>query len=220
MKEPARRDWREFFMGHVLPASVFTYLLIGRAQGIVNSFQHPGSSSIELIQQIVSFAFLALVVVLFVFRRPTVLRSGSAVAGIIALGGTFLLSIPFPTVGLNIHPSMVLRLMSEVLVFAGFAVSIVSLAWLGRNFGIRPDVRGLVTSGPYRWVRHHLYLGEFVFCLGYLFLRLTPFMVAVFFLWCALQYYRILLEESALGTVFPEYEDYRRRTHRIIPFIY
>jgi nitroreductase len=59
MKEPARRDWREFFMGHVLPASVFTYLLIGRAQGIVNSFKNPGSSSIELLQQIVEAGICA-----------------------------------------------------------------------------------------------------------------------------------------------------------------
>ena len=113
-----------------------------------------------------------------------------------------------------------LRIVSDVLILAGTVFSIVSLAWLGRRFGIRPDVRGLVTSGPYRWVRHPLYLGESGFALGWLLLRLSPLMVAVFFLWCALQYYRILMEESALGAVFPEYEDYRRRTPRIIPFIH
>ena len=57
-------------------------------------------------------------------------------------------------------------LASDVLLIAGLAFAIGSVAVLGRCFGILPDVRGLVTHGPYRWVRHPLYLGELTAVLG------------------------------------------------------
>ena len=50
--------------------------------------------------------------------------------------------------------------------FAGLAFSLASVAVLGRCFGILPDVRGLVVRGPYRLVRHPLYLGELTAALG------------------------------------------------------
>ncbi len=42
----------------------------------------------------------------------------------------------------------------------GYALIFWSLLSLGDRFGIAPADRGLVVRGPYRWVRHPMYLGE------------------------------------------------------------
>jgi len=60
----------------------------------------------------------------------------------------------WPTVGL-------------VLVTLAACLSCASLATLGRWFGVRPALRGLATKGPYRLVRHPIYLAYFLADIGY-----------------------------------------------------
>lgn len=47
-----------------------------------------------------------------------------------------------------------------LLALIGYGLILWSLLTLGDRFGIAPADRGLVTSGPYRLVRHPMYLGE------------------------------------------------------------
>lgn len=54
-----------------------------------------------------------------------------------------------------------------VLVALAACLSFTSLATLGRRFGVRPALRGLVTKGPYRLVRHPMYLAYVVADIGY-----------------------------------------------------
>lgn len=42
----------------------------------------------------------------------------------------------------------------------GYGLVLWSLLALGRSFGIAPADRGLITWGPYRYIRHPMYLGE------------------------------------------------------------
>ena len=48
----------------------------------------------------------------------------------------------------------------------GLLLALWSLIVLGFSFSIVPEDRGLVVHGPYRFIRHPMYAGEFLSCLG------------------------------------------------------
>jgi protein-S-isoprenylcysteine O-methyltransferase Ste14 len=54
-----------------------------------------------------------------------------------------------------------------VLVTLAACLSIASLLTLGRSFGVWPALRGLVRKGPYRLVRHPIYLSYLIADIGY-----------------------------------------------------
>jgi protein-S-isoprenylcysteine O-methyltransferase Ste14 len=54
-----------------------------------------------------------------------------------------------------------------VLVMLSAGLSFLSLMCIGRYFGIRPAVRGVATNGPYRVVRHPMYLSYVISDIGY-----------------------------------------------------
>jgi protein-S-isoprenylcysteine O-methyltransferase Ste14 len=54
-----------------------------------------------------------------------------------------------------------------VLVTLAAIFSVVCLLTIGKRFGVRPALRGLVTRGPYRVVRHPLYLSYVIAHIGF-----------------------------------------------------
>ncbi len=86
-----------------------------------------------------------------------------------------------------------------VLVTLAAGLSLVTLVTLGRLFGVRPALRGLVTSGPYRFVRHPMYLSYVLADIGYN-LQEWNFVTLLLVLvgWMSL-IYRIRAEERVLS---------------------
>ena len=86
-----------------------------------------------------------------------------------------------------------------VLVTFAASLSLVSLLTMGRLFGIRPALRGLVTSGPYRLVRHPIYLSYVIADIGYNLQEWNPVtLLLVLVGWMSLLY-RIYAEERLLS---------------------
>jgi len=105
-----------------------------------------------------------------------------------------------------------------VLLACGLIFAIASVAFLGRCFGVLPDVRGLVTRGPYRFVRHPLYLGEVTALFGVAIgSQRWAIAVPLWLITLVLQLVRTGFEERSLRAVFPEYGDYASRTKRLLP---
>ena len=102
-------------------------------------------------------------------------------------------------------------------VVVGTIFTIYALRHLGRHFGVVSDVRGLVTTGPYRWVRHPLYGGETLTTIGLVIAVASPLALAAFAVGLVLQIYRARVEEQSLTAAFPEYRAYAVRTPMLIP---
>jgi protein-S-isoprenylcysteine O-methyltransferase Ste14 len=86
-----------------------------------------------------------------------------------------------------------------VLVILAAGLSLVSLFTMGRLFGVRPALRGLVTSGPYKFVRHPIYLSYVIADIGYNLQEWNSVTIGLVLLGWASLVYRIKAEERVLS---------------------
>ncbi len=118
--------------------------------------------------------------------------------------------------------SPILGSIGAVVFTCGIALAIWARIHLGRNWGMPMTERAepeLVTSGPYRNVRHPIYTGLLTALLGTaLATNLTGLVIVV--LLGAYFYYSASVEEKNLIATFPSaYPAYRSRTKMLIPFV-
>jgi protein-S-isoprenylcysteine O-methyltransferase Ste14 len=101
---------------------------------------------------------------------------------------------------------------------AGF--SIWAIRHLRASFGLRAAVRELVTSGPYRRIRHPLYFGEIIHIFGVAILAATPAALWLFIVAVALQVIRAKIEERKFMASEPAYAEFRRNTGFLWPKLF
>jgi protein-S-isoprenylcysteine O-methyltransferase Ste14 len=162
--------------------------------------------------------FATLQIVLFLVRRVPVQFSEDWPSRAVAFAGAnasfaFLL-LPRATL-----PPAMLALCAALSIL-GSAAAVTVAFWLGRSFAILPQARRLVVSGPYRFIRHPLYLAEAVAALGVMLQFRQPWALMIAIAALSFQIARMHYEERVLCAAYPAYRDYIARTARLIPGVY
>ena len=165
-----------------------------------------------------TIAFLLLLAAATILRaRPTGKARGIE-PRISAVVGAFLVyAIPlFSRCELPVAAEMV----STLLILLGSSAAVIALLQLGSSFSLMAEARRLVTSGPYRFVRHPLYLAEELAVIGIFMQFLSVWTALILAVQIAFQLRRMHNEEIILAETFPEYAAYKEITPRLVPRLY
>jgi protein-S-isoprenylcysteine O-methyltransferase Ste14 len=191
---------------------------LGRYIGNADPALSAAVYAINIAMRLSTIGFLLLLAAAVILRaRPTGKARGIE-PRISALAGTFIIyAIPlFPRRELPVAAEIA----ATVLILLGSAAAVVALLRLGRSFSVMAEARELVTSGPYRFVRHPLYLAEELAVIGLFMQFLSASTALLLAAQIAFQLRRMHNEEAVLAQTFPEYAQYQARTARLIPGIY
>ena len=199
-------------------ASVFVAALYGNVSWIIQAAAGGNHTFLNLFARASSALFVALAAVTTLRRLSPLRKSAGIEPRVAALFGTFLICALSFLPRAELPPISVA--ISCIFVVVGMLMSFAVLRWLGQAFSIMAEARRLVTHGPYRFVRHPLYLCEEIAVIGLLLQVISLPALAIVIVHAVFQLRRILYEESVLRAAFPEYEHYARRTPRLIPLVW
>ena len=115
----------------------------------------------------------------------------------------------------------------RVLGAVAFAAGVACYRWGAIALGdalsplVSPHPHGrLVTAGPYRVVRHPMYLGQLLIAFGAPATLGCRAAFAVSFAAAIVLVVRIGREENALARTYADYPSYRARSKRLVPFLF
>jgi protein-S-isoprenylcysteine O-methyltransferase Ste14 len=174
--------------------------------------------AIKVAMTLSTIVFLLLLAAAVVLRERPMGKADGLEPRISALIGAFLIyAIPlFP----RHDSSMAADMVSTALILVGSSAAVVALLKLGGSFSMMAEARRLVTSGPYRYVRHPLYLAEEVAVLGLFMQFFSIWTTIIFVVQIAFQLRRMHHEEAVLSEILPAYPAYKAKTARLIPGVY
>ena len=105
----------------------------------------------------------------------------------------------------------------------GLALAIWARVYLGRNWGMPMSQKAdpeLITTGPYRSIRHPIYSGIILAMIGTTIAISLYWLLAVVLLG-AYFVYSAIAEERFMASRFPDsYPEYKRSTKMLIPFVF
>ena len=178
----------------------------------------PAALVLSVISKVCTLIFFTLLVVMFAARRVPLCYASGLYPRFVAMAGTFL------GIGIVMLPprelSSGLYLTSLLLTIGGTILAIWAVIALARSISILPEARGMVTSGPYCFVRHPLYLAELIVLSGVALQYAQPWAFLLLGVHSFFQLERLRYEERILLRTFPEYESYLAHTARLLPYFY
>lgn len=138
----------------------------------------------------------------------------------------------------SILATVVLMAAAAALVFRGallgtgpvsISLQLLGLAlmlWARLTFGLRsfhyaanPTQGGLVTRGPYRYVRNPIYAAAWLIIWTGVAVHWSPMNGLLAAVVAVTLLVRIACEERLLRAAYPEYAEYSRKTARLVPFV-
>lgn len=100
----------------------------------------------------------------------------------------------------------------------GLPVSVLGLLLRGWATGHLAKNQHLATGGPYAYLRNPLYVGTLIVAAGIVIASASVWLAIIFALVFSLVYLPVIeLEEQHLRKIFPDYEEYARHVHRLLP---
>jgi protein-S-isoprenylcysteine O-methyltransferase Ste14 len=135
----------------------------------------------------------------------------------------YLIRVSWPGGGHRVSDGPALVGVGFVLWVAGLGLAVWARLYIGRNWGMpmtRREDPDLVTTGPYRFIRHPIYTGIILGLAGTALATTVLGLIAVvvvagFFIFSATR------EEHFLAGEFPDsYPGYQARTKMLIPFVF
>jgi len=214
-----------FLFGRAIPLGVFGFLVAIQAELALGGIQHASgilvdrAAAMYLLNRVLTLAFFCFLLLIYLVRSRAIASDHNVVAVSAAMTGSFILYALWLFPGGPRSADLLVLAGSDMLLACGMIWAIYSLTYLGKRFSIVPEARGLVTSGPYRFARHPIYLGEIAAGLGLVLPTILTVHIGVFIIFVTAQLVRTYYEERVLRRAFPEYAAYARRTRRLIPFI-
>ena len=208
-----------FDLGKLIMIPVAAFALLLDIPAVVGgSDPDSAPAALRWLNAILTCAFYGLIGWCYLRRGPAVATSGLTLASVVAVIATF---APFPFPLLHHRPPVLaVQVIADLLLVAGTTWAVWALRSLGRNLSIIAQAREIAERGPYRLVRHPLYLGEMISLLG---LALVAGSIAAFAAWTAfvaMQVYRARREEQMLLAALPGYQAYRTRTAALLPGVF
>ena len=106
-------------------------------------------------------------------------------------------------------------------------LAVALLIWARITFGLRsfhpaanPTAGGLVTTGPYHYIRHPIYTAACLFGWAGVVVHWSLMSVAFGVLLLLGGLVRMLAEEYLVKQLYPEYGEYSRVTKRMLPYVF
>ncbi|MGA1795017.1 MAG: methyltransferase family protein [bacterium] len=217
---PRQREWTRDYLVPVLFFLALAGRTLWRAIKLLRSTAAKGSFVALLsVNYLLVLSFMALTIFSYIIRsKPTHRAVGIKERAfplsvvLFHLIGSYLIATRT-----QFHFHIVLYIGGIMLSILGVAIDCLAMWRLRRSFSIMAEVRSLITSGIYGWIRHPLYAGELIHFLGIalVFNNIPTYgMCAVLIV---LQSMRALIEERKLTAHFPEYMHYRKQAGFFFP---
>jgi protein-S-isoprenylcysteine O-methyltransferase Ste14 len=112
---------------------------------------------------------------------------------------------------------------AQILLILGLLLGIWAILSMKFKVNVFPELlpnSKLITSGPYKFIRHPMYTAVLLVAAAWAATNFTALTAALWVVLLIDLLYKLTYEEKLLRTTFTDYKQYQKRTKRLLPFIY